>query len=162
MSREIAGTKPNKASSGNASESSYLSELFQAGIYKPNQGQVVRQVTVVVIGVAIALGAWTLYGTLDGSVSIKDSTARLLTVVGIPGVLLIGGLWASFRLVNWPKFADFLIAVEAEMKKVTWPSRDEVKRASIVVIVTIAILAISLFLFDIIWQTIFDALWATA
>ncbi len=36
------------------------------------------------------------------------------------------GLWLCFRLVNMPRFADFLIAVEAEMNKVSWPTRPRV------------------------------------
>ena len=33
-----------------------------------------------------------------------------------------------------PAFADFLIAVEAEMNKVSWPTRTELFRGSMVVI----------------------------
>ena len=40
----------------------------------------------------------------------------------ICGLLLLLGLWIGYRLVNMPQFADFLIAVEAEMNKVSWPS----------------------------------------
>ncbi len=151
MSRDIAGSKATTA----ADSSSLMSELFNAAVYKPNQGRIVRQLTVLAIGLIVALGNWRLYATLDGSTSNKA------IAVGVPAGLLIVGLWICFRLIHWPRFADFLIAVEAEMKKVTWPSRDEVKRASVVVIVTIAILAISLFLFDIFWQAFFNALWAT-
>ncbi|KAA5545130.1 preprotein translocase subunit SecE [Roseiconus nitratireducens] len=151
MSRDIAGSKTSSASN-----SSLTSELFHASVYKPNQGRIVRQATVAAIWVIVAVGAWRLY------ISLSDSLENNALAVGIPAAILLAGLWLGYRLVNWPRFADFLIAVEAEMKKVTWPSREEVKRASIVVIVTIAILAISLFLFDIIWQTVFDALWAAA
>lgn len=152
MSRDIAGSKANTGAAG----SSLTSELFNASTYKPTQGRIVRQLTALAIGLIVALGNWRLYATLS------DSTSNNAIAVGVPAVLLLAGLWISYRLINWPRFADFLIAVEAEMKKVTWPSRDEVKRASIVVIVTIAILAISLFLFDVFWQAFFDALWATA
>jgi len=69
--------------------------------------------------------------------------------------MLAAGLWFGFRVVNWPRFADFLISVEAEMGKVTWPSKSELIRASVVVIVTIVILAISLFMFDVVWQWLF-------
>ena len=159
MSRDIAGSKSNSGTG----ENSLVGELLQTSVYKANQGRIVRQVTVVAIGLIVSLGVWRLYATLDGSSSsIDDSVTRTAITVGVPAVILLAGLWICYRLVNWPRFADFLIAVEAEMKKVTWPSRDEVKRASIVVIVTIAVLAISLFLFDVVWQTFFNALWATA
>ena len=44
-------------------------------------------------------------------------------------VLASLGLWVAFRLVNMPAFADFLIAVEAEMNKVSWPTRGELFRS---------------------------------
>ena len=56
---------------------------------------------------------------------------------GLPGALLMLGWWVAYRIVNVPKFADFLIAVEAEMNKVSWPSRDELIRSSAVVIFVI-------------------------
>ena len=68
------------------------------------------------------------------------------------------GLWLSFRLVNMPRFADFLIAVEAEMSKVSWPTRKELFRGSAVVIVTIVVLASVLVLFDLVWTLLLRAL----
>ncbi len=65
------------------------------------------------------------------------------------------GLWFAFRLVNMPRFADFLIAVEAEMNKVSWPSRTELIRSSIVVIVVLLLLTAVLFVYDIVWQWLF-------
>ena len=47
-----------------------------------------------------------------------------------------------------PSFADFLISVEAEMNKVSWPTRTELIRASIVVILMIFLLAAILFAYD--------------
>jgi preprotein translocase subunit SecE len=80
----------------------------------------------------------------------------------IPAVLLAAGLWFGYRVVNWPRFADFLIAVEAEMNKVTWPGKDELIRASIVVMFTIFFLAVSLFAFDIIWLQFFSFIGVTS
>jgi preprotein translocase subunit SecE len=51
-----------------------------------------------------------------------------------------------------PRFADFLIAVEAEMNKVSWPSRAELFRSVVVVLVSIIGLAIVLYLYDVLWQ----------
>jgi len=65
------------------------------------------------------------------------------------------GLWAAFRLVQLPKFADFLISVEGEMNKVTWPKRGELFRASIVVMVVIFLLAGLLFFYDLVWKSVF-------
>ena len=67
-------------------------------------------------------------------------------------MLLVAGLWVSYRLVNVPAFADFLIAVEAEMNKVSWPTRPELFRSSIVVLIMIFVLAMFLAGCDIFWK----------
>jgi preprotein translocase subunit SecE len=54
------------------------------------------------------------------------------------------------------RFADFLIAVEAEMNKVSWPSRAELVRSSVVVIMVLFLLAIVLFGLDIVWSFVFE------
>ncbi len=128
-----------------------FSELFQTSVYKPNQGRIVRQLTALAIWIVVALGCWSMYGTLRGAID-----AGSLMIPAIPGITLLAGLWFGYRVVNWPRFADFLIAVEAEMNKVTWPSKDELIRAAIVVMFTIFFLAIALFLFDVIWQQLFS------
>ena len=70
-------------------------------------------------------------------------------------MLAIAGLWAAYRCVNLPIFADFLIAVEVEMNKVSWPSRSELFRYSVVVIIMIFSIGILLAAFDIIWIKLF-------
>ena len=50
------------------------------------------------------------------------------------------------------RFADFLIAVEAEMTKVSWPTRSELIRSSLVVIVTIVGFAVLLWFYDAFWS----------
>ena len=73
----------------------------------------------------------------------------------VPLVLLVVGFWVSYRVVNYARFADFLIAVEAEMNKVSWPSRTELVRSSLVVIFVIFALAIILFGYDLFWKFLF-------
>ncbi len=148
MSRDIAGTNTSAP---------LTSELFHASVYKPNQGRIVRQLTALAIWVVVALGCWSLYATLRGYFPANPHFVWI-----IPVVTLAVGLWVGYRLVNWPQFADFLIAVEAEMNKVTWPSKGELIRASIVVISTIFFLAIALFAFDVIWQFVFNKLGVTS
>jgi preprotein translocase subunit SecE len=130
-------------------------ELFSAGVYKANQGRIVRQLTCLAIWIIVGLACWALYSSLRGS-SLGSTAASV-----IPAVLIAIGVWTGFRVVNWPRCADFLIAVEAEMNKVTWPGKDELVRAAFVVIFTIFFLAVSLFLFDIIWQQVFSTLGVT-
>ncbi len=117
-----------------------ISGMFNASRYKRSQGKVARQLTFAAIAVAIAVGAWRL-----NTVASTD-VGRYL----IPLMVLAVGWWISFRLVNVPKFADFLISVEAEMNKVSWPSRAQLWRASVVVIIVIFFLAALLFGYDLV------------
>ena len=126
-------------------------ELLTFGIYKRSQGRITRQVTFAALAVAIALGFFRLYQTLSSNIG----NEALGIAFWLPGVLCLLGWWVSFRAVNMPGFTDFLIAVEAEMNKVSWPTRGELIRASLVVLICIIALAIILFAYDIIWQTIF-------
>ncbi|MCI0334919.1 MAG: preprotein translocase subunit SecE [Planctomycetes bacterium] len=88
----------------------------------------------------VALGAWSM------SAYFQDRGREWQYF--IPMALVAIGLWASFRIVQIPAFADFLISVEGEMNKVSWPSRGELFRASVVVILVIFFLAGLLFLYD--------------
>jgi preprotein translocase subunit SecE len=126
--------------------SSFVGEIFHVGLYKPSQGRITRQVTCAVLWIVIALASLRLYQTLY--------EAEVWQYV-VPMVLLVIGFWAAYRAVNFPKFADFLIAVEAEMNKVSWPSRGELIRSSFVVIFVIFMLAIVLFGYDVLWQYLF-------
>lgn len=140
MSREIASNTPQPLSAN----------LLRASVYKPSQGRIVRQLTALAIWLIVAMGCYRFSLFLRGGISDNPWIHS-----AVPAGLLAAGLWFGFRVVNWPRFADFLISVEAEMGKVTWPSKSELIRASVVVILTIVILAIALFLFDIVWQWFF-------
>lgn len=125
------------------------SQLFQWGVYKANQGRTVRLVTAVSLGVIVGLTAWRLRDALDASPRFEAYQWYL------SGLVLFGGWWFCYRLVHLPKFADFLITVEAEMSKVSWPTQTELVRSSLVVIFFIVSLAGLLFVFDLVWQYVF-------
>jgi preprotein translocase subunit SecE len=123
-----------------------LGELLKTEIYKRNQGKIVRQATCIAIWIAFALGAYQMYHYMH----VILTRVPLAVTYTVPTVLLFLGLWLGYRLVNLPTFADFLIAVEAEMNKVSWPSKTELIRASMVVIILMFGLTIVLFSYDII------------
>ena len=123
-----------------------IAGMFTASSYKRTQGKVARQLTLAAMAVGMAVGAWNLSNVAD------TSTGKYI----VPLVVLALGWWASWRIVNIPRFADFLISVEAEMNKVSWPGRSELWRASIVVIVVIFFLAGLLFLYDLILKWFFS------
>jgi preprotein translocase subunit SecE len=136
---------------------SFLQDLFQFGVYKRSQGKIVRQVTFAAIAITLLLGSWQLFAVLRtsdrGSWYLKPGMEYIL-----PGVILLIGAWFAYRLVNYAQFADFLISVEAEMNKVSWPSQAELIRSSLVVIFLMFFLAFVLFGFDLVWQMVFKAM----
>ena len=127
---------------------SLWNELWTLGLYKKNQGRLTRQVTGAALGLLVTLGAYTLFQTFAAD---QASWIR----VGIPTAITVIGIWVTYRLVNYPRFADFLISVEAEMDKVTWSTRQELYRAAAVVIVTMFLFGFVLFFFDMFWQWFF-------
>ena len=136
----------------NEAAASPMRDLFQSGVYKRTQGRVARQVTFFALAIALVWGLWRLSEMLV-DLSGSDQYGRYLQY-GIPGVLLIVGLWVCYRVVNMPRFADFLIGVEAEMSKVSWPTQSELIRSSIVVMFTIAVLTALLFAYDLFWRAV--------
>ena len=98
----------------------------------------------------MAFAAWRLHETQQGAEWFNSSRFVL------PAVLLLAGWFVAFRLVNLPKFATFLIAVEAEMTKVSWPSKAELYRSSVVVIFVLFSLSGALFGFDVLWRLLFQ------
>ena len=152
-----------KAATGN----SFVRELAHVGLYKRSQGRIARQVTFVAVVLATVLGCFQLMRYLSeaaagmvqgmagwvGSEMSRD-TAQVVgrwIEYGAPGLLLVVSVWISYRLVNYQRFADFLIAVEAEMNKVSWPSRAELFRSSLIVILLIFVMAAVLYGFDLFW-----------
>ena len=124
-------------------------ELFlHSGLYTRSQGRVVRQVTFAALAITVGLGVWELQRNLAFYQSFWLSYA-------LPAAIALVGWWLCFRVVNLPRFADFLIAVEAEMNKVSWPSRTELIRSSLVVIFVIFFMAFLLFGYDVAWKYIF-------
>lgn len=145
----MAKEKAAMSSSSSGAFGQILGELLQVGIYKRSQGKITRQTTCIAIWITCALGAWRLYSLawLEGPYN-----------YAVPAALLFMGLWFGYRIVNYPPFADFLIAVEAEMNKVSWPSQTELVRSSIVVIILMFGLAAILFSYDVIWHRLLQLL----
>jgi len=56
------------------------------------------------------------------------------------------------------KIIKFLIEVKEELKKVTWPSPSQVKKATVAVIVFTLIISVYLWICDLVFSTIIDNL----
>jgi preprotein translocase SecE subunit len=125
--------------------------------YKPGEG-----------GIARATAFWSLAGfaylaarrfylwSQRFELSEKDLLGVEIPVLAFPLtpgflaalVLFFAGAWGIVRLLNAPKVADLLIDTELEMKKVTWPSFDEARKASFVVIACVLVMFLFLTLTD--------------
>jgi len=123
----------------------FFGELVSLQPYKPKQGRLVRQLTTAGIALVALLGAVSLsQGPLADSAD--------LVKIGIPAALFAVGLAFAFRIVQYSTFADFLISVQGELTKVSWPSKQELKNSTIVVVVTMFALGGVLLFFDIFWS----------
>jgi preprotein translocase subunit SecE len=122
--------------------------MLSLRLYKRTQGRMVRQTTMVSMIIIVLLIAWRARVTLVVSTDIDGWN------IGIPLGVMVLGLWFSFRIVHLPRFADFLIAVEAEMNKVSWPSTTELIKSSLVVIIVIFLLTGILFGYDLLWRAV--------
>ncbi len=116
------------------------------GIYKPGQGRISR------VSMGLLLAMWTAYGAhslagqladVGGRIPVAGMTFTLAQV--IPVVLFVVAMLALLWLLNWRRFADFLIETEIEMRKVDWPARRTVVMSSVVVIVTVIVMSLFLY-----------------
>ncbi len=130
----------------------FWSELFRFGLYKPNQGRIVRQVTFLAFAIIACLAVYEMYRT--NWLGNFFTGSQYFVFIALCSL----GIWFSYRVVNYSVFADFLIAVEAEMNKVSWPSKTELWNASVVVMFVIFAMAALLFAFDVIWSKVFQLL----
>ena len=123
-------------------------------IYKKGQGKYTRMCTfagVMLLGVIVA---WRLTEFLSDKV---EPFVSYGIGTGFVAVLGLAMLW----VLNRPKSADFLIATEGEMKKVSWSSRKEIVGSTKVVIITTFVLAVILFMVDMVFQMLFGKMGIT-
>lgn len=136
---------------------------FSTASYKRAQGMRVRRGTMLGILVLAGCGVYTLLahktldsGPRDWRLPIPFTDGRGITLLPdvrftVPILLIAGSLWLAYRVVSFPTFADFLIATEAEMNKVSWTTRKRLIQDTIVVLVTVALMTTMLFVFDQSW-----------
>jgi len=113
-------------------------------------------------------GYWTRMCTAGGAVLIAGLTAQFVysrtvghfpnqrgMVFGIALAVFAALCLFSWWIINKPGNADFLIATDTEMKKVNWTSREELIGSTKVVILFMFLIAIILFVIDILFGYLF-------
>jgi preprotein translocase subunit SecE len=116
-------------------------------IYKKGQGTTARWVAAAGMGALAAFGTFELYDSLSGitgSVAGVPWGTLISVVVFLTSAVLIA--W----LINLPKFVDYLIMSEIELRKVSWPTREELKRQTTVVIIALVAFSLVLWLADLV------------
>lgn len=122
-------------------------------IYKPGQGKYTRLWAGFAVGLIVALGCWRLYRMLDAW--FRES---IVVVTVVPVVVFVALGILIYWLLNKASVADFLIAAEGELKKVSWSSRREIAVSTVVVIVVVVSMAVLLGVTDLIFTLVFKAL----
>lgn len=139
---------------------------MQFQYYKKGQGSIARWVAGICAAILTLYGGICLYKFMpgfhvldDGSsipsfwgtvlipfdfleffVTIRMVIAAVVTIAGLAGVYLF--------VINLPRSAEFLICTEDELRKVSWPQRNEYIGSSIAVIISVVSLGLFILLAD--------------
>jgi preprotein translocase SecE subunit len=128
--------------------------------YKASQGLRVRRGTILGILALAGCGIYTIWmrnplkGDWDLALPYTDDLVLPLLPYKrytLTLIFALAALWIAWRVVNYPTFADFLIATEAEMNKVSWTTRKRLIQDTSVVLVTVVLLTVFLFFVDVLW-----------
>ena len=124
-------------------------------IYKRGQGKYTRLCSVFAGAIIVGAGCWRLYRKLGVWLTgLSANTAmwvEMMVPVGLFVTLSLFLLW----LVNKHSVANFMIAAEGEMKKVSWSSKQEIAVSTVIVIVVVVSMALLLGVTDITFRTFF-------
>jgi len=113
-------------------------------IYKRGQGKYTRLWSAFAVAIIAGLGCLRLYGKLEAaSLGLSPKTTLWIATM-VPSGLFVVMAFVIFWLVNKPSVADFMVAAEGEMKKVSWSSRQEIYVSTFVVIAVVIIMSVLL------------------
>ena len=113
-------------------------------IYKPGQGKWVRWGTVAGMALAAALGTYWI-GYTEQSLAQAGKAWQFSAAI----LWILLWAWLTFWFVNSPKYGEFMIMTESEMRKVSWPSRKEVITSVKIVILLTLVMGVMLGLVDV-------------
>ena len=122
--------------------------LFE--IYKRGQGKYTRLCSAFGGALIAGVGCMRLYEKLEAM------ELGLWTETLIPAGLFVALAALIFWLVNTATVADFMIAAEGEIKKVSWSSRKEVAVSTFIVVVVVVVMAALLGGTDLLFGMLFD------
>ena len=130
--------------------------------YKKGQGSIARLLSLAGCSLLLLWGGYSFWIFLQGSPDLARTLLEVPTIglrinfaLIIALVVFLGGGGGIVWLLNRPRLVDLLIETEAEMKKVSWPSRTEAWNSSIIVVVTVVVMMGLLFLYDYVLNKVF-------
>ena len=125
-------------------------------IYKRGQGKNTRLCSAFAIATISGLGCLRLFSKLEAASWGLSNKTTLWIATMVPAGLFLLLAFLIFWVVNKPSIADFLIAAEGEMKKVSWSSKQEITVSTVIVVVVIIVMAALLGTTDIVFKVFFD------
>jgi len=126
-------------------------------IYQKDQGVNVRLATGILLGLVGFSLCYTVYGWFVDKYFFGWEIMGKPVTWGHTLSIIIGILYAGvclWLLLYKEASVDFLIRVEREIQKVTWPSWDQLKNSVFVIVGVIIFFGIIVFLYDILFMQI--------
>ena len=124
-------------------------------IYKRGQGTTARWVAAGGLGGLAAFGCYELQDYLSGynfaAGTLPLGFIDISVSVIISAVSFAVAAVVIATILNHKRFVDYLIMSETELRKVSWPTRAELKRQTAVVIVTILLFGAVLLVADLVF-----------
>jgi preprotein translocase SecE subunit len=107
------------------------------------------------VAILAAIGCWRVYQKLSASIDVTTPIGLWLTITVPLGIFVLIAL-LLYWLSNKPTAADFLIAAEGELKKVSFSSKHEIAVSTFVVIIVVVLTALMLGLADFCFNLFFS------
>ena len=137
--------------------------------YKAGQGSLPRLTAWVAILIALALGCAELYTWIQDPLTDTSLIPGVELFEDLPFfgtkfswkfvlciAIFVAGLWLVRRVLTKKSTVDALIETEQELRKVSWPTKDESINATGVVILVSVLLTAALFSFDLLFNRLFS------
>ncbi len=138
---------------------------MQFKYYKKGQGKTVRLTSGITLVLLALFGCVSLYtfvpqfnieetpppptfwGTSIAQIPFFDLTINYGLIVSI-SLFLTLILFIYLLIINKPRTADFMVETEIEMKKVSWPSKQEHTGSTVAVIISVVLIGLFLMVAD--------------
>ncbi|MEE9211217.1 MAG: preprotein translocase subunit SecE [Phycisphaeraceae bacterium] len=121
---------------------------------KPGQGYWTRTLSLLGAMVLIVVGALWIRSQLAVFASHSDYAVYIQWGVAAALILILGG--AMIWILNKPRIVEFMIATEAEMRKVNWPTRRDIIGSTWIVICGTLLMAALLGVVDVVFFWVFQ------